>query len=75
MKAKLTDGTIIGLAKDCECITHSGPHWLHMDTLDKEQATEMLERGNVQGHISLELARLDRKLDEMISRGPEEIVH
>lgn len=23
--------------KDCECLTHQGPHWLHMDHFDKKQ--------------------------------------
>lgn len=33
MKARLTDGSVVELAKDCDCITHDGPHWLHYDAL------------------------------------------
>ena len=29
---------------DCGCITHQGPHWLHMDLLDRERNLKLLER-------------------------------
>lgn len=74
IKAKLTDGTIIELVKDCECIHHSGPHWLHLDDLDKRRAKEFLDRGCVEACITLELERLDRKLFELESRGIEKII-
>lgn len=37
MKAQLADGTVIELAKDCDCITHAGPHWLYADALAKAE--------------------------------------
>ena len=74
IKAKLVDGTIIELVKDCECVHHTGPHWLHLDDLDKRRARELLDQGCTQAHIIVELERLDRKLFEMESRGIEEIL-
>lgn len=39
--AELTDGRIVPLDGPCEagCITHTGPHWLHMD--EYERATNL----------------------------------
>lgn len=33
--ARLVDGSIVELVKDCACITHQGPCWLRMDHLDR----------------------------------------
>lgn len=30
-------------AKQCVCVTHDGPHWLHMDELDRERNRAMLD--------------------------------
>ena len=30
--------------KDCTCLTHEGPHFLHMDTLWKQKNHELLEQ-------------------------------
>lgn len=30
--------------KDCECLTHDGPHWRHMDAIWKEQNRELLQQ-------------------------------
>jgi hypothetical protein len=30
--------------KDCACLTHDGPHWQHMDTLDRQWNHELLEQ-------------------------------
>ena len=29
--ARLTTGQIVPLRKDCDCVTHTGPHWLYSD--------------------------------------------
>lgn len=29
MRAELTDGTVVRLSKECECINHEGPHWVY----------------------------------------------
>jgi hypothetical protein len=44
MKAQLTNGQIVELEKDCECVIHDGPHWLHMDAFDKAQNRELIEK-------------------------------
>lgn len=44
MHAELTDGTIIELTQDCACLSHTGPHWLHMDELTREKNREALDR-------------------------------
>lgn len=31
MKAELTTGQVITLEKNCDCIDHNEPHWVHMD--------------------------------------------
>jgi hypothetical protein len=55
--------------KDCECITHDGPHWLHLDALDWARNLELLKSGGVRGFVSEEAQRLGRKADEMERRG------
>jgi len=64
MKAELESGEIVTLEKDCECITHNGPHWVYADDLSR--------RVNIGGAPSTylgalgvageEIARLDEKL-------------
>ena len=34
--ARLTSGQIVPLRKDCECVTHTGPHWLDTDRAWRE---------------------------------------
>lgn len=45
-KARLTDGRVVVLEKDCGCLDeiHEGPHWLHMDRFDRERNREYLAR-------------------------------
>jgi hypothetical protein len=74
MKAITTTGDTIELVKDCDCVTHNGPHWLHMNDFDKHRNSEMLERGNYRGHIECELRRLEELEHNMTSRGIVEIV-
>lgn len=42
-RALMLDGTFVLLEKDCECVDelHTEPHWLHMDTFDKERNRKM----------------------------------
>ena len=74
MQAKLTDGTVIELAKDCECITHSGPHWLHTNDLWRSRNSELLHQGNLRAYIEEEYRRLAEKEHELVSRGIVEII-
>lgn len=67
--------------KDCDCITHEGPHYLHMDRLWREQNREHLERLKrdvetnnradaplaAQAFALTELARLKEKEFQMIA--------
>jgi len=34
--ARLSDGRVIRLSKDCECVTHEGPHFLYMDRVSRD---------------------------------------
>lgn len=74
MKAKLITGDTIELTKDCDCITHIGPHWLHMNDFDKRRNAEMLESGNLNGHIVYELLRLEQLEYMMVKLGIVEII-
>jgi hypothetical protein len=31
------------VTKDCQCITHDGPHWLHMDSYTRASNRELLD--------------------------------
>ena len=73
MLAKLISGEVVPLLQDCDCTTHSGPHWLHLDDIWKQQNTELLECGNIWGHVVESERRLEVKLQEMESRGIDEI--
>ncbi|MGH9821717.1 MAG: hypothetical protein ACREDR_00440 [Blastocatellia bacterium] len=44
MKARLQNGEIVTLPKDCQCLAHihTGPHWIHMDAFDKRQNRAVL---------------------------------
>lgn len=43
IKAKLKTGEIVDLKNDCGCVLHNGPHWLHMDDVDKSLNQRLLE--------------------------------
>jgi hypothetical protein len=42
--ARLTTGQIVPLRKDCECITHTGPHWLNATEDRRASNRELLDR-------------------------------
>lgn len=44
MRARLINGQIVELAQDCECVTHDGPHWLHMSQVDRLLNYKILPR-------------------------------
>jgi hypothetical protein len=84
VKARLKDGSVVALVKDCGCLTHEGPHWLHMDALDRERADAMLpprglraediDRQTLMGFIAAEVARLGEKRYQMLARGIEQLL-
>ncbi len=73
MMAKLNDGSVVELPKDCDCITHEGPHWLHANDLwrgrnrslmdnARDQAADPVRRMlAMQGLAREEMARLAEK--------------
>lgn len=79
MKARLTDGTVIELVKDCGCLTHEGPHWLHMDDMYRRLNQPLRDRAlagdllAVSALATEEIARLREKRHQMESRRIVEI--
>ena len=58
--ARLTTGQIVPLRKDCECITHAGPHWLYADA-SWRKANRLPDSPSMlalYGHAQEEIARL-----------------
>lgn len=43
-RAELTSGEIVILEKDCGCVTHQGPHWIHSDDTYRSMNRDILER-------------------------------
>ena len=77
MKFQMANGTVRDAVKDCDCLTHSGPHWLYMDAFWKERNRELLmtrtELGT-RGFIVEENARLQAKANAMLYLGIERII-
>ena len=70
--ALLADGRTVPLEKDCGCATHGGPHWLHVDGIDRERNRVLLAGGNDFGVFAFaceEEERLTEKGRQMESRG------
>ncbi len=81
MRARLVDGTIITLEKDCDCLTHDGPHWLHMDRLYKAMNQKHIAGDRITDDMcwlafaTTERERLREKAYEMESRHIVEILN
>jgi hypothetical protein len=76
MKARLEDGSIVTLEKDCSCIDHEGPHWLHSDHLFRQLNLQLLGRGQLptMAFTIEEQARLSRKLSIMKAKRIAELL-
>ena len=78
MKAKLDDGTIIDLVKDCDClIDHNCPHWLYINDYWKQKNDLILRKDNLLSslaYVKEENARLIDKIYQMESRHIVEII-
>lgn len=79
--AELEDGSIVELEKDCGCLTHDGPHWLHMNDLDRkliardhEASAGGLSESVFQHFIKAETERLAERASHMRSRSIVRIV-
>lgn len=74
MKARLTDGSVVELVKDCGCVIHEGPHWLHMDEVSKRLNQPLREKALTGSQLAAyalateEIARLREKRYQMESR-------
>ena len=58
------DGNTIPLEKECDCIIHDDPHWIHMDRLKRHLNKKYLENptdSNMRALSILESARLSEK--------------
>lgn len=76
MKARLDDGSIVTLEKDCSCIDHEGPHWLHSDHLFRQLNLQLLGPSmlQTQAFATEEQARLTRKLSIMKAKRIAELL-
>ena len=73
MKAELLTGEIVELPKDCGCVIHEGPHWLHMDDVRHDLNRRLLDTSPM-GFAIEEQARLGDKLHEMTTRGIKRLI-
>lgn len=76
MLARLEDGSIVTLEKDCGCTDHDGPHWLHSDHLFRQLNLQLLGPNNLQTQAFAieEQARLTRKLSIMKAKRIAELL-
>ena len=74
MRARLNSGQVVTLEKDCTCPTHNGPHWLHVDALERAGASRALEARELFDHIFIEQARLQAKAWNMNRHGIVELI-
>ena len=76
IRFKLADGSIVDAVKDCDCITHAGPHWLHMDALTARLNAPLATAGGLApiSYSQNELARLREKRYQMERQGIVEIL-
>lgn len=65
---------VVRLDRDCGCQAHDGPHWLHVDVLDRLRTREMIEQclkgqafaGMIEYLPSWEIERLRQKRLHML---------
>lgn len=71
IRFRMKDGSIVDAEKDCRCVTHEGPHWLHMDRIHRDRNRGLLDNGSCgdAGFAAEEMKRLRDKKQEMEARG------
>ena len=74
MRARLSNGDVVTLAKDCACQAHEGPHWLYLDEMEKAEASRALKAQDLFEVIFIEQARLKAKVWNMEHRGIVELI-
>jgi hypothetical protein len=82
--ARLVDGSVVPLVKDCSCVVHEGPCWLNYDHIVRTQNRRLLASIRAQAarptdpgswaflcdaYVHEELARVREKRREMERRG------
>ena len=78
MLAMLNTGEFVTLDKECACLHHEGPHWLHMSKVSRSLNLKIGERGGQLANYAFakaEIRRLDELLYEMRIRDIAEIVN
>lgn len=73
IRAELESGEIVELVKECGCLDelHQGPHWLHMDEVDRDLNAKLLDgHGSLSRYafVKAEVRRLDQLEYEMRRR-------
>jgi hypothetical protein len=75
MKVRLTDGSVVDLPKDCNCVTHEGPHALHMLEMDRQRLTS--EAAEIERYAKLPMSpqaaahlrlRMQRHAEKQLAR-------
>jgi len=77
MQAELIDGSIVELQKDCDCVTHTGPHWLYMDRVRRAMNQALLRPETALAWDAFcreDLARLRTKEIEMERFGIKRLI-
>jgi hypothetical protein len=74
MRARLNNGEVVTLAKDCACPTHEGPHWVYVDERERAKVSRALKAREVFEHIFIEQARLQAKAWHMNHQGIVELI-
>ncbi len=76
IRFRLNDGSIVPAEKDCNCCIHEGPHWLHMDDIDRAINADMpmSTMHDIRAKAECESRRLEMKSHEMRMRGIVEII-
>ena len=74
MRARLTNGQVVTLDKDCTCLTHEGPHWVYVDERERAEASRALKAQDLFEVIFIEQARLKAKVWNMERQGIVELI-
>ena len=74
MRARLTNGEVVTLEKDCTCAAHNGPHWLYLDEMERAEASRATKAQDLFEVIFIEQARLQSKRWNMERQGIVELI-
>ena len=74
MRARLANGEVVTLEKDCTCPAHEGPHWLYVDATERVEASKAMKVQDLFELIFIEQARLQAKAWHMQRQGIVELI-